>query len=462
MVRRTCAIGSVVLLLTAGGSFAQTPPQEQKPFRVGSGIRPPAKIKHVNPVYPAEAQKARVSGVVVVEATIDPEGKVKSALVLRSIPLLDAAAIDAVKQWEFTPTIVYGKAVPVIMTVTVNFTLGAPSGPGLPPNAGNPLISQRSPDISALAKRAAEALQKHRSVQYVVASTLELTGEGLTAKATYGTTMSLLNPGKSRIETKAPMGLRFLTVSDGEFTWVYNGMAKRYTKQAAAQGLTALLADMENRDVARMLGPFGANVKTTTLPDDTVMVDGQVRPCSVVETRVEKLDLPMAQGAGISDLAMVNCIDKDLGLGLKSTISMKVQIPSVGEPIQIQLASVATTLKIDEPLADALFVFTPPPGAREGPSAAPFGGSTVDLTGRDAPAFDVRALDGTPHSLASLKGKHVLLDFWATWCGPCRRAMPAMENIARDYKDQGLVVLGIDVGENRETVEDFLNTTPVS
>ena len=76
-----------------------------------------------NPVYPQIAQSARVQGIVIIEATIGPNGKVQNARVLRSIPLLDQAALDAVRQWEYTPTLLNGVPVPVIMTVTVNFTL---------------------------------------------------------------------------------------------------------------------------------------------------------------------------------------------------------------------------------------------------------------------------------------------------------------------------------------------------
>jgi protein TonB len=99
------------------------PPPPQAPVRVGGAIKPPTKIKDVRPVYPPIAQSARVSGVVIIEATIGADGKVKDAKVLRSIPLLDQAALDAVKQWTFTPTLLNGVPVPVIMTVTVNFTL---------------------------------------------------------------------------------------------------------------------------------------------------------------------------------------------------------------------------------------------------------------------------------------------------------------------------------------------------
>ena len=99
------------------------PPPPQAPVRVGGNIKPPTKTRDIKPIYPAIAQSARVQGVVIIEATIGPDGKVKDAKVLRSIPLLDQAALDAVKQWEFTPTLLNGVPVPVIMTVTVNFTL---------------------------------------------------------------------------------------------------------------------------------------------------------------------------------------------------------------------------------------------------------------------------------------------------------------------------------------------------
>jgi protein TonB len=64
-----------------------------------------------------------VAGIVIVEATISPQGKVTNARVLRGVPLLNDAALDAVRQWEYTPTMLNGVPVPVIMTVTVNFTL---------------------------------------------------------------------------------------------------------------------------------------------------------------------------------------------------------------------------------------------------------------------------------------------------------------------------------------------------
>ncbi len=77
----------------------------------------------VDPVYPPLARSSRVEGVVILEAVLDATGRVDSVRVLRSIPLLDQAAVDAVRQWRFTPARLNGVPVPVVMTVTVNFTL---------------------------------------------------------------------------------------------------------------------------------------------------------------------------------------------------------------------------------------------------------------------------------------------------------------------------------------------------
>jgi thiol-disulfide isomerase/thioredoxin len=84
----------------------------------------------------------------------------------------------------------------------------------------------------------------------------------------------------------------------------------------------------------------------------------------------------------------------------------------------------------------------------------------VDLTGKDAPSFRGVSLDGKVYSSQELKGKTVLLDFWATWCGPCKRSMPVTEQLHEDYKSKGLVILAVDVGERREVVEKFLATRP--
>jgi protein TonB len=111
-------VGGVV-----GGLPDAPPPPPVKAVRVGGDIRAPRKLVDVNPVYPDLAVKARVEGVVIIEATLEANGRVANATVLRGHPLLDEAALDAVRKWVYTPTLLGGIPTPIVMTVTVRFRL---------------------------------------------------------------------------------------------------------------------------------------------------------------------------------------------------------------------------------------------------------------------------------------------------------------------------------------------------
>lgn len=93
------------------------------PVRVGGHVMAPMKTRDVKPIYPPDAQQARVQGIVIVEATIDCEGNVAHVRLLRGQPLLNDAAVDAVRQWRYRPTLLNGRPIPVIMTATVTFTI---------------------------------------------------------------------------------------------------------------------------------------------------------------------------------------------------------------------------------------------------------------------------------------------------------------------------------------------------
>jgi len=93
------------------------------PIRAGSGVEPPRKLVHVAPRYPELAQRARLQGTVALECVIDPAGSVAEVRLVSGPSLLRDAAMDAVRQWRYTPTKLNGVPVSVLMTVTVRFTL---------------------------------------------------------------------------------------------------------------------------------------------------------------------------------------------------------------------------------------------------------------------------------------------------------------------------------------------------
>jgi len=106
-----------------GGVLGGVVGEIEAPVRAIGEIRPPKLVKRIPPVYPEIARQARVEGIVILEAQTDIYGRVQNIKVLRSIPLLDQAAIDAVRQWVYEPMVINGRPRGVIFSVTVTFTL---------------------------------------------------------------------------------------------------------------------------------------------------------------------------------------------------------------------------------------------------------------------------------------------------------------------------------------------------
>lgn len=122
--------GGVVGGVVGGLPTEAAPPPPVKAVRVGGDIREPRKIRNVNPVYPPLATKAQIEGLVIIEATIDTQGRVVDARILRGVPMLDEAALEAVRQWVYVPTLLSGVPTPIILTVMLNFHVRHAAGMG--------------------------------------------------------------------------------------------------------------------------------------------------------------------------------------------------------------------------------------------------------------------------------------------------------------------------------------------
>ena len=115
--------GGVIGGIVGGLSGAPAPEATVAPVRVGGNIKVPRLVRRVDPVYPRLARDARVQGIVIVEAQVDPRGVVHRVTVLRGAALLDTAAVEAVGQWRYQPLFLNGLPTPFIVVVTVNFNL---------------------------------------------------------------------------------------------------------------------------------------------------------------------------------------------------------------------------------------------------------------------------------------------------------------------------------------------------
>ncbi len=116
-------VGTVIGIPPAPLPPPPDPPPPPKIVRVGQGVREPVRVAGGPPQYPVIAREAHVQGTVILEAVINERGRIGRVRVLKSEPLLDAAAISAVESWRYTPTLLNGVPVSVLMTITINFTL---------------------------------------------------------------------------------------------------------------------------------------------------------------------------------------------------------------------------------------------------------------------------------------------------------------------------------------------------
>lgn len=105
------------------GRDVAPPPGKAQPVRVDGALQATKLVRRVNPVYPPLAAQARVQGVVVLEVLISNEGDIDSLRVVSGHPMLSSAAVDAVRQWKYRPTLLNGEAIQVITSVTLKFTL---------------------------------------------------------------------------------------------------------------------------------------------------------------------------------------------------------------------------------------------------------------------------------------------------------------------------------------------------
>jgi TonB family protein len=121
VVGRRTTFGSIRPMSGYPPHVTAVPPRDA--LKVGGAIQPPKKLVNVPPRYPDDALEAKVQGAVVLDVVLDADGVPTDVQVAKGVPMLDAAAIEAVRQWRYEPTLMNGVPVPVAMTVTVNFTL---------------------------------------------------------------------------------------------------------------------------------------------------------------------------------------------------------------------------------------------------------------------------------------------------------------------------------------------------
>jgi outer membrane lipoprotein-sorting protein/peroxiredoxin len=320
--------------------------------------------------------------------------------------------------------------------------------------------AQETPDARTLLKETSEVLLHHKSYLVDQRAVIDVGGP-LPTRVEMLVKIAVSSPGKLRIESTSKLG-DSLIVSDGENTWMYLGTLQQYTKTSAASTPTSLVKSLvpgmsSVMDQLKAKDPY---VSAKITGEETVEVEGQKIDCYVVEGRLDKISLPgsIEMSGGVQKV----WVDKVSKLSMKQTMTATMEGGPLTAPAQMNQAVTIISQKLDAPVPDSAFIFSPPEGSKLVPEFKGPVKANADLTGQMAADFKLKSVAGKEISLQELKGNFVLLDFWATWCGPCRRDLPAVEKLHQEFRSKGLMVLGVNGGEDSETVSQFLRTSKLS
>jgi len=263
--------------------------------------------------------------------------------------------------------------------------------------------------------------------------------------------------GEGRIHDEVSSGTAAgMIVSDGQETVVYNAQLGQYTrKQGNADSAFARMPQkgIGGTLIARFALAATGVLDVKRLPNETVVMDDRERDCIVLDVAYQ----PTAHRAQVTEDPRRYWIDAQTHMVLRVRTRLKADAPQYGGKVE-QDETITFDRALTNPVfADSLWVFQAPPASRE---VSEFNASRQDeaaaFTGKPAIDFSLKDLNGRSHSLKGLRGKTVLLDFWATWCGPCRITMPQVAKIHAEYKNRGVEVMSINVGESAKKAGDYM------
>jgi thiol-disulfide isomerase/thioredoxin len=257
-------------------------------------------------------------------------------------------------------------------------------------------------------------------------------------------TLLLTSDNRFRQESMTEAGAT-IQVCDGEKHWNYSSQNNKYSSAAGTPNPVSLF----NTAVDLRFLNTGL-VEAKLLRQESVDAGGAQHFCDVIEARYERTR--QTRNVELGDVEF--WVDHESHRVWKTRMPVVAQAGALGKHVSYLETTVYSDVRMNLDLTPEAFAFTPPAGATEQKS------TTVNahdaLVGRPAPDFKLRDLDGAETQLASLKGKAVLIDFWATWCGPCRMTMPKLNNLYKKFRKQEVVVMGIDENEDEQTVRDYI------
>ncbi|MEP7366143.1 MAG: TlpA disulfide reductase family protein [Acidobacteriota bacterium] len=260
--------------------------------------------------------------------------------------------------------------------------------------------------------------------------------------------------GRERVRLMAKQsGQEVWLVSDGEATWKASSTEKKWARMNVA----SVDSDDEDEEASEPQQDFRGSAQhfligrmvaigklargAVLVKEDTYKLDKERIACGIVRVRI---------GANVNEL----WIDKNRGFVLQAVQTGKVN--AGGREGQVKITMKVKRLEVGDAVPDSLFAFTAPKGWSETEMIVLPMEERAQLTGQRAAGFTLKALDGNEMSLAGLRGKVVVMDFWATWCPPCRKELPELEKLHKELSAEGVVFVGVN-NEDTGTVKGFVS-----
>lgn len=315
-------------------------------------------------------------------------------------------------------------------------------------------------DIQAFLAEVAASYAKLEQLTLTGTLTADIDAAGQKQLETRPFTSAYLKPNFFRHELTGEITLG----STGQQLFIFQGKLDRYaaTDAPGGPGIMALLP-RQMSDIIRMQNPsLALALSSTGLSDLTAGVTAAAfGPDAVIDGIPCKAVSLTASGGQIT--LMVN---PQTNLIRRVAVNLAGPMTASGVPdVKQALMTIDyTATATDQPAPVSAFAFTPPASARnegslskaDNPAAvAANAQDAAGLVGQPAPDFTIEDLDGNPVKLSELKGKVVLLDFWATWCGPCVAALPSIDELHKAHAAAGLKVFAVNVQEAKPKVVKF-------
>lgn len=320
------------------------------------------------------------------------------------------------------------------------------------------------PKAEQLIQRVSDYLLARRTLRVDVTSTIKVQAEGMNQEMTSRSQIALERPNRVAVLQKGGM-MGVTLISDGKQVTTYVPAMKKYQVEPAP----AALADLAASPVLSAGQPMP--IAATLLAADPkkeilegvkagrhlgeVEVDG-VR-CEHARFEQEEFDWEIWVEAG--DRPLIRRIVPDMAKALRLMAEQAGAEGGALAQMKTEMSVVLVNWEVDPEMPADQFVFTPPADAQkvdslfkrsEAAEASP-------LAGKPAPPLKLPLLDGGEFDLAvDGKDKVVVLDFWASWCGPCRRALPLVIEVTQAYADKGVLFVAVNQGETAETARKFM------